>query len=98
MPRLVRNKLQQFLATSRTNKLIALAAVLVVATSGLIFLTIRAAGFFASTESDTGNLTANAKVITDTSASGGRAIQFTAPAPSPTPTPTPTPTPATNLW
>jgi hypothetical protein len=38
-----------------------------------------ASGFFASTDPENGTLTANAKVVSDANAAGGKAIQFTAP-------------------
>ncbi|HSX29095.1 MAG TPA: hypothetical protein VLE73_00885 [Candidatus Saccharimonadales bacterium] len=63
---------------------------------GLVIVLTMASGYFAGLEPEGGTLTANAKLVSDSTASGGKAIQFTAPAPSPTPpppTPTPTPTP-----
>jgi hypothetical protein len=64
---------------SNINKAIAVAAALVVIGAGLTIVMLRASGFFAATEPEQGTLTANAKQITDTNASGGKAIQFTAP-------------------
>ena len=73
--------------------LVAVSIVLV----GTVIMITKGAGFFTAVESDDGSLSSNAKLVTDSSASGGKAIQFTAPAPAPTPppptTPPPTPTP-----
>src|SRR5688572_22563160 len=86
--------MRKFLQTSRTNKLIAAAAALVVVIVGLGLLRTMAGGFFAAVDPDAGTLTTNAKLVTDSGADGGKAIQFTAPSPTPSPrTPTPTPTP-----
>ena len=88
-------KLKDFWSTSQQNKLIAICAALVVLAAGFLLIFTQAAGFFVSVEPDSGTLTSNAKLITDASASGGKAIQFTAPSPTPPPpTPTPTPPPA----
>ncbi len=47
--------------------------------AGIVLVMTKAAGFFASAEPDTGTLTSNAKIINDAGASGGQAVQFTAP-------------------
>jgi hypothetical protein len=67
----------------RSSLTIAIIVALIVIASGAIWLTVRAAGFFAAVEPDNASLTTNAKVITDSTASGGKAIQFTAPATAP---------------
>jgi hypothetical protein len=64
-------------------------AVLIV---GYFLATSRATGFFGATEAENGSLSSNASIVSDSGASGGRAIAFNAP-PTPSPTPTPTPTP-----
>ncbi len=64
---------------SRTNKIIAISVAVVIVLAGILFVLTKAAGFFAAAEPDTGTLTTNAKIVTDTAASGGQAIQFTAP-------------------
>jgi hypothetical protein len=85
--------LNSFLQSSRVSKYSALGAGLVVLVAGTALVLTKAAGFFASLEADTGTLTANAKVINDVNASGGKAIQFTAPSsPPPTPPPSGSPT------
>src|SRR5260370_689782 len=73
----VRKKLSRL---SRKQLIISVAAGLVVVTIGIVSVLSMASGFFASSDPENGTLTANAKVVTDSSASGGKAIQFTAPA------------------
>lgn len=65
---------------SRTNKLIALGVIAIVIIAGTLLVMARAAGFFAAVDPTTGTVTANAKIITDSTAFGGKAIEFTAPA------------------
>lgn len=81
--------MKAFKKLNKTQLTIAGSIALLVIVSGIVWFTARAAGFFTAVESDTGTLTANAKVVADSSASGGKAIQFTAPAPAPDPDPTP---------
>jgi beta-glucanase (GH16 family) len=86
--------LDRFMRTSRTNKIIAVTCALAVGIAGFVFFASMAAGFFAAVEVDNATLSTNARLVNDATASGGRAIQFTAPSPTPTPPPpTPTPTP-----
>lgn len=75
---------------NKTQLTIAGSIALLVIASGIVWFTVRAAGFFSAVESDAGALTTNAKVVTDSNASGGKAIQFTAPAQTPPPTGVPT--------
>lgn len=77
--------MKSFVKQHRSNLTIAAIIALVVIASGAIWLTVRAAGFFAAIEPDNASLTTNAKVVTDSTASGGKAIQFTAPSTSPPP-------------
>ncbi len=71
----------------RPNAIIAaMVAVLVIAV-GTVVISISAAGFFAANEPEDGALTSNAKLVADASASGGKAIQFTAPVAPPPPPP-----------
>jgi hypothetical protein len=59
-----------------------------------LLLVVLAAGVAASLEPESGALTGGATVVTDATASGGKAVRFSAAAtPTPTPTPTSTPTP-----
>lgn len=87
-------KILSFLETNRTNKLIAMAVVGVVLCAGIAFALTKAAGYFAAVEADTASRTANARLVNDASASGGEAIQFTAPPPPSSPPTPPTPPPA----
>lgn len=82
-------KSPQSLSLSR-NKLIALAAVVLILIIGYIFVQSRASGFFASVTPATASLTGNAKLVTE--ADGSKTVQFNAP-PITTPPPT-TPPPS----
>lgn len=89
-----KSRVQNLLNTSKRNLIIAGAAMIAILIAGYLVFQIGAAGFFTALEPDNATRTGNAQLITDSSASGGKAIQFTAPTPPPpTPTPTPTPTP-----
>lgn len=79
----------RFIKQQRSNLTIATIIGFLVIASGIVWFTVRAAGFFSAVESDAGTLTANAKVIADSSASGGKAIQFTTSTPPSDPTPPP---------
>lgn len=70
-------KIKHFFTTSRTNKLIAVCAGLVVIAVGFSLIQSRAAGFFVSTEAEAGTASANAVVFNDSTASNGKAIRFT---------------------
>jgi hypothetical protein len=56
--------------------LIAAAAAVII---GAVLLSTKAAGFFGSTEAESGTKSAQAVQVADTSASGGQAVKFTAP-------------------
>src|SRR6266498_1729593 len=86
-----KTKLRNFLAASRTNKLIALLVILAVGVTGYWLVVTKAGGFFAATEPDSGTLTCNVQLVTDSTASGGKAIQFTAPV-------TPPPSGGSDCW
>jgi|GEM_PF-1391117 len=73
----IRNKLS---GMSRKSMIISVAAGLVVIGVGVFTVMSMASGFFASSDPENGTLTANAKIVNDSTASGGKAIQFTAPA------------------
>ena len=78
----IMKRLRTLLATvrqNRTNSAIAALFVVAIVGVGIYLLGARAAGFFASTEAESGIKTANAITVTDTSASGGSAVKFTAP-------------------
>jgi hypothetical protein len=80
-----------FFQRSRTAKIAAVVAAIAVVLGGIFVVRSFGSGFFASTEAEQGTVTANAKVISDSSASGGKAIQFTAAATTPTTPTTPPP-------
>ncbi len=61
------------------NMLIAFAAAAVVLVAGYFVTRSSASGFFAAVESDDGTISGNASTVNDTTASGGKAIQFNAP-------------------
>jgi hypothetical protein len=74
-----RSRLAGLFSTQKKNVGIATAVALVVALAGVAIVLTRASGFFAASEVEQGTLTANAKVVNDSTASGGKAVQFTAP-------------------
>lgn len=89
------NRLTSLRQASRLNKIISACVVLVVVGVGYSLIATRAAGFFSSAEPEQATLAGSAVAVTDPNASGGAAIQFTAPAPPPPPPTTggwPTPT------
>jgi hypothetical protein len=59
------------------NTLIAVVATAVVVIVGVVLLSTKAAGFFASSEAENGTKSTNATLVTDATASGGQAIKFT---------------------
>jgi hypothetical protein len=73
-------------------KTIAVAVGIIVLIAGYIVSQSLASGFFAAAETEGGTLSGNAQVISDNSASGGKAIQFSAPTPPPPPPPPPSAT------
>jgi lysophospholipase L1-like esterase len=79
---------------NRTYATIALGMSLAFVGISALFIIGHATGFFTSAEPEAGTLSGNANLVTDATASGGKAIEFTAPAtPSPQPQPSPTPPP-----
>lgn len=73
----------------QVNVVLSVMIAVAVGVSGYLLINTEAAGFFASTEPENGTLSGNAKTVNDTSAYGGKAIQFTAPVSTPEPTPPP---------
>lgn len=71
------------------NKIIAVAAVILIMTMGYVFIQTRASGFFASVDPSGATLTGNAQLLTESD--GSKSIRFNAPATTPPPTPPPTP-------
>lgn len=74
------SKVRTFLGGSKTNKLIALFVVLAIAAAGFAVVATRAAGFFAWINPAQGTVSTNAQIVDDSTALGGKAIQFNAPA------------------
>ena len=78
------SKFTSFWQTKNRKLVIAgAAAILVIAVGATIVLT--KAAFFTAVESEQATLLTNAKLVSDTGASGGKAIQFTAPTTTPPP-------------
>lgn len=83
-------KIKNILVGHKRNTIIAAAVAIVVILAGYIVITTGAAGFFAQAESEESTLTGNAKIISETNATGGKAIEFVAPATPTNPTTPPT--------
>ena len=60
----------------RFNVMASLSVVIAVATIGYVLFSTSAAGFFASLEPEDGTPGGNASIVTDSGASGGKALQF----------------------
>jgi hypothetical protein len=67
-----------FQARGRRNALIVGGVAIVVVVIGAVVALTHASGFFAAAEPENGNVTGNAQPIADTTASGGKAVQFKA--------------------
>jgi|GEM_PF-953951 len=89
-----RKKDMDTISTSRIKNLLhghwpikaaALVIAIAIGVGGYMLISGKASGFFASVEVDSGTLSGNAKLVSDTSASGGKAVQFTAPVTTPPP-------------
>lgn len=80
MDTITKGRMKSFLQGSLANKIVAVAVVLAIGVSGYLLVTTKASGFFAAAEPDSGTLSGNATVVSDSSASGGKALQFNAPA------------------
>jgi hypothetical protein len=83
-----KNRIKQLFQNSKINLIFAVAVGVVVIIVGYTLTMTLASGFFASLEGEQGTLAGNAQVVSDSSASGGKAIQFNAPATPPPPPPT----------
>jgi len=77
-------KITAYLKNKKNQKLLAIGAGVVIVAAGLTVALSRASGFFAASEPESGTLASNASVVTDSSASGGKAVQFNAPQAPPT--------------
>jgi hypothetical protein len=87
-------KIKNLFAGHKRNTIIAASAAIVVVLAGYLVVTTGAAGFFAQAESEDSSLSGNAKIISETNATGGKAIEFVAPT-TPTDPTTPPPTGST---
>lgn len=76
------------LTGSPRSMLATAVVVVVVTTTGLIWMATHAATFFTSVNPTQGTVSTNASVITDSTALGGKSIRFNAPVPPPPPPPT----------
>lgn len=74
---------KQLLKSKLATRAVAACATVAVAFAGYTVIRSGAAGYFAAAEPDSGTVTTNAQVVTDATASGGKAIQFNAPAAPP---------------
>jgi hypothetical protein len=95
---ITKNRLKRFFTTPNGNKFIAVAAALVTIGLGYVIYQTSAAGFFAAVKPSGGSVSGNVKVISDSGASGGVAVEFgtgggAAPPPASDPEPQPEPTP-----
>ncbi len=75
--------------SKRNNLIVAAVVALAMLGVGIITVLSNASGFFVATEPETGTLSGNAQLVDDSSASGGKAVQFTAPVVTPPPPPPP---------
>ena len=83
-------KIKNIFAGHKRNTLIAAAVAVIVILAGYFVITTGAAGFFAQAESEDGTLSGNAKIVSEASATGGKAIQFVEPTAPTNPTTPPT--------
>jgi hypothetical protein len=74
------------------NKVIALSVGFIVFVAGLAYVATSALGFFVVVEPENATVASNASVVSDVTATGGKAIQFNAPPQTPPPPPPPPPT------
>lgn len=80
MDMVTKNKFTQFIQNSRLNLVLAVSVSAVVVVVGVFLVSTFASGFFASLQASDGTVSGNAQVVTDSSASGGKSVQFNAPA------------------
>lgn len=80
------SKMKSLVSSRRSSFTIALVVVIAVGLAGVLLVLTRASGFFASAEPENGTLSGNALLVSDSSATSGKAIQFTAPLVIPPPT------------
>jgi len=78
--------LNNFWKVARNKKIVAISVAAIILVAGLSIVLTRAASFFAAIELEQATLSTNAKLVNDSRASGGQAVQFTAPTTTPPPT------------
>jgi hypothetical protein len=83
----------KFFSTSTKSKILAVAATVIVFAIGYMVFRAGATGFYAATEVDDGVISGNSKIVSDSDASNGKAVEFFAPVSSPAPAPAPEPDP-----
>lgn len=69
-------KIKNVLTGHKRNIIIAAFAAIVVVIAGYVVITTGAAGFFAQAESEESALSGNAKIISESNAAGGKAVEF----------------------
>jgi hypothetical protein len=74
---------------SPRNAVIASVCAAAVLAAGIVILQAAASGYFAATEPESGSVSGNVAVVSDASASNGKAVQFNSPTPPPPPPPPP---------
>lgn len=89
------SSLQRLNKQQKRNIIISAVSVLVVLIIGYLLISSRAAGFFALIDPSSTQVTGNATLVSDASATGGKVIQFNAPSTPPPTTPPPTTPPPT---
>ncbi len=81
-------KLRNALRNNLGAKAAAVVVAVAVGVAGFSLIHSKASGFFVAVETESGGLSGNAQLVSDASASGGKAVQFNAPVTQPTPPPT----------
>lgn len=89
MDTIAKSRLRSVLKRSRSSLVMASVAVLVIGIAGFTILRLQASGFFAAADASQATVSGNAQLVNDSTAYGGKAIQFTAPAMPPPSSPPP---------
>ena len=99
MQKTTQSKVSNFFQKTRGAKVAAIAAGVVVIVAGVFVIRSLASSFYASSEAEQGTVASNATVVSDTTASGGKAVEFNAPQAIPAPpVGTPPPGGSPNGW
>lgn len=80
-------KIKNLTKYQKRNLIIASAAAIIIFFAGYAVLGTRAAGLFAASELEESTLSGNAKLVSEASATGGKAVEFVAPTTTPPTTP-----------